>query len=39
MYVCDLDLNVSEGMGGMVMVQHKILNQYLTSDKVSIRSS
>ena len=33
------DLKVSEGVGGMGMVQRKILVQYLTSGEVSTRSS
>ena len=35
-YVYDFDLKVSEGVG---MVQRKILDQYLTSGKVSTRFS
>ena len=34
-YVCDLDLKVSDGVGGKGMVQRKISDQYLTSGKVS----
>ena len=35
--VCDLHLKVSEEVG-VGMEQHKILDQYLTSGKVSTRS-
>ena len=38
-YICDLDLKVSEGVGGLGMIQNKSLDQYLTSGKVSTRSS
>ena len=38
--ICDLDLMVSEEVGvGVGMEQQKILDQYLTSGKVSFKGS